>query len=752
MKRFLTILLLCTAISPIAHAQIGPFGSVIGTPTLWKLNGTQIVPASSSWTVDISNNGVLSDTDADTYIDPEESADEDFIRMYTAGSQVLTIDSSGNVGIGVSSPGDSFVIARSLDSSRINLGWTNGLANFPTLKFYNENGVDAGEVTIQSLTDDTRRGLFFNAPGVGGALSNSDNFFTARFGGASNKFYVSDNGTSTYLQSGHQMYLYAGAGSVPDITLTPQVVLNSSGDLGIGISSPISKLHVVDTTEQLRIGYDASTYTSVSVASDGGVTVSPTGTDADFSIDFSGATDGDFNVASGSLFVDSSTGDASIGAAGTNGYALRVYETTNSNVLYLQSAGSNTVSIFMQSSDRSATLSTSTDAQGVQSTGFMVGRNAGSDHFKMRSGNFATIYGALGVDSSTNVRLQANSGGAGIVLLPNGSNGVGIGLSSPDTKLDVNGAITLRDLSADPSDPDSGAFTYWQSDGTDTGSDGDVLMKVTDSGGTTKTFQLFDFSSGGLGTGVIYKGYTFVARDASSGENFQAGFYDYSDTDANLSNAGTTVTHGGANAPYAAHAFLVAGAAGTTDGSDLVVTVTGTSISDDGTRTGSDSEVIVADATASTTDQYYETTKKWLGTVTYTLSSTGGSTYAYDFNYGYAKYEDFGNRDFTVTEFESVGLANANDSSFEIELLYHSSTGWTYAATGFQAGGTVITSMNTTHSTEQDIDAGEPFAFKRTGLSQSVTGSGLEGLIIRVTTGINNSVSYMDSHVGIVFD
>jgi hypothetical protein len=247
-----------------------------------------------------------------------------------------------------------------------------------------------------------------------------------------------------------------------------------------------------------------------------------------------------------------------------------------------------------------------------------------------------------------------------------------------------------------------------------------------------------------------FKSYTFVSR-AATGEFFSAGFYDYSTTDANLTQAALTVNQGSANHPYAAHAFIVAGAAGTTDGSDLVLTVSGTSINDSGTRTPADSEVIVADATAAATDGYFETNKKWLGQITFTLSSTGGTTFSFDFNYGLCKYEDFGNRGFTLTDFEFVGLANANDTGFDIEVLHHNDTGWTYAATGFVAGNTPVAQMTVIHSTESDLVNGELFAFKRSGLSTVVDGAALEGLIIRLTIGANNSVSYMDAHLGVQF-
>ena len=70
---------------------------------------------------------------------------------------------------------------------------------------------------------------------------------------------------------------------------------------------------------------------------------------------------------------------------------------------------------------------------------------------------------------------------------------VGIGTTSPDTILDVNGAITTRELSSDPADPDEGANVKWQSDGTGAGDDGDIMMKIT-AGGVTKTITIIDFS------------------------------------------------------------------------------------------------------------------------------------------------------------------------------------------------------------------------------------------------------------------
>ena len=48
--------------------------------------------------------------------------------------------------------------------------------------------------------------------------------------------------------------------------------------------------------------------------------------------------------------------------------------------------------------------------------------------------------------------------------------------------------------SADPSDPAEGQWVMWMSDGTGSGGDGDILMKVT-AAGVTKFITLLDFSA-----------------------------------------------------------------------------------------------------------------------------------------------------------------------------------------------------------------------------------------------------------------
>lgn len=250
------------------------------------------------------------------------------------------------------------------------------------------------------------------------------------------------------------------------------------------------------------------------------------------------------------------------------------------------------------------------------------------------------------------------------------------------------------------------------------------------------------------------RSYSFSSQGITAGTYYVAGYYNAPAADANLSEASATVTLGNANVSYAAHAFLVARGAGSAAGGSgaVEIEVSGTSITDAGVRTTSDTEIIVADITALAANQFVETSKKWIGQVVYTLQNASGSTqttFSAVFNYGFNKYEDFGNRDFTLTDFECVGLAGANDTGFNIRLLKQDSSNWTYSAAAFVPGGTVLLNMNTIHSTEQNLANGIEFAFRRSGLSQAISGNDSEGLVVEITTGSANAVEIMNVHIGV---
>jgi len=58
----------------------------------------------------------------------------------------------------------------------------------------------------------------------------------------------------------------------------------------------------------------------------------------------------------------------------------------------------------------------------------------------------------------------------------------------------IQGPLRLDELSSDPTAPGEGEMVMWQSDGNDSGDDGDVMLSIR-AGGVTKTTTLVDFSA-----------------------------------------------------------------------------------------------------------------------------------------------------------------------------------------------------------------------------------------------------------------
>lgn len=235
-----------------------------------------------------------------------------------------------------------------------------------------------------------------------------------------------------------------------------------------------------------------------------------------------------------------------------------------------------------------------------------------------------------------------------------------------------------------------------------------------------------------------------VADVGNAGESYFAGFYEHDTTDVTLTQASLTKVFGTAGVAHAAHVYAVFAGAGTVDAGVVGLRVTGKSVTDLGVITASDSETLSSDITTITADQYLETGKKFVGQVTYELFTVSGTPTAYSltFNYGIVKYEDYGNQQFFVDGFQFVARAAANDSGFDIALIHHKTTGWTYAATGFSPPDNALASSSDDFGTDGGLSTGGYVAFKRTDLAQFIDGAGSEGLIVKVTTGAQNALSY----------
>jgi hypothetical protein len=252
---------------------------------------------------------------------------------------------------------------------------------------------------------------------------------------------------------------------------------------------------------------------------------------------------------------------------------------------------------------------------------------------------------------------------------------------------------------------------------------------------------------------------TFKSPASATGLFHTFGFYEAPAAHKVFTNAATTQTLGTANVPYHAHAFLVAketpaapsgGSTGTAK-----ITVTGTSVTDNGTRTASDSEILVADITTLTANKYVQTQKSWVGQVTFTIAATGNhTTFSCTANYGYASPFIFNESAVTIVGFEATGRGGAADNGFNIELLKHSTVGWVYSAGAFVPGGTVLYSLLTDMVTERNLANGIRFKYFRDDPEYAIDGTytgenygshlNSEGVVVRITTTANNAVESSD--------
>ena len=236
-------------------------------------------------------------------------------------------------------------------------------------------------------------------------------------------------------------------------------------------------------------------------------------------------------------------------------------------------------------------------------------------------------------------------------------------------------------------------------------------------------------SAGATSSTITEKSWAFASPAGASGTFYAGGFYEYGSLDNDFDPA---INFGTANASKAAHFFIVLGAQ-TVD--ELTIRITGTSINDNGVRTASDTQDIVI-PTGASVNNFYETSKKWLGQVTIEVISGTPKTC----NYGFNKYWDNRNSNFRVVGFEATFRGGANDANGDIIIRHHKSTGWTFNTGSTPTPPAALASMSTDHSTEKQFVNGEYGAWKRVNLNTLVLGGADEGTIIEVITSANKAI------------
>lgn len=213
------------------------------------------------------------------------------------------------------------------------------------------------------------------------------------------------------------------------------------------------------------------------------------------------------------------------------------------------------------------------------------------------------------------------------------------------------------------------------------------------------------------------------AFQSNSPVQYVGGFYQFSGDDDDFA---PLISWGDANYGKAAHFLLITGAP-TVD--TLTIHIIGTSITDFGVQVGTDTEDIVIPA-GTPANRCIESSKKWNGEIT--VEAVSGTPVAC--NYGWAKYHDFENQDFRVTELECLWESDSTDSTSNIILVHHRASGWTFNAGDNPTLPTGIASWGVDHVGNTTLAVG-PGAWKRTNLDTFVAGSEGEGIMFCVHSG-----------------
>lgn len=204
-------------------------------------------------------------------------------------------------------------------------------------------------------------------------------------------------------------------------------------------------------------------------------------------------------------------GDHTFSAVGTSTTAVVYVEggaSMTGDYIAIRSSGSGTDDIF--DIDADGNLSVDTDVLVVDAVNDRVGVNKAAPGVafdvdgEIRADGTTSIWlrsaiGAILIDSSTTIRkvgtdLQIGQSSNYSSLSLYAGNSEVVDLTTSRMNL-LSIALLQGALSADPADPAADSWTLWMSDGTGSGDDGDIMAKVTDSGGTTKTITVIDYSA-----------------------------------------------------------------------------------------------------------------------------------------------------------------------------------------------------------------------------------------------------------------
>ncbi len=320
--------------------------------------------------------------------------------------------SSGNIGIGTTTPGTKLYVANTSGSSYLTLD-SGGASSEPGVLFK------------QDSSSKWALGTTFSSSGSDFYLYNYNTASTVLTGDHATGYV----GIGTTTPWGKLSITGSGTGTglafaVADSTNTPRFVIQDNGNIGIGTTTPSVPFHVVSTSiPQARIAYDSSNYTDVRY-------------------------DGFNTVGGAQTFLNAGSEKMRISSAGNVGIGT----TSPAAKLEVSSSGSGNPVSFYMDGDRG-----------------LLNAQAGNIGFRNKSTNIASIDGYTGatggsINYGQLVFSTANSGSLIERMRITESGNVGIGTTTPQQKLAVSSSGDTR-LVIDSSGAGSQSILSFQNQG-----------------------------------------------------------------------------------------------------------------------------------------------------------------------------------------------------------------------------------------------------------------------------------------------
>ena len=416
--------------------------------------------------------GGVIDVDQDTYVSTEKTSDDDTLFFYTSGVERARITNAGNVGIGTTSPQQILFVQ---PTSGVNFGISN---SGTSLRLNALN--DAATTNVPMEFTGSKFGFLTGSVGIGTASPD----FNLHIEAASDptiRIQDTTNNSKLDLRAEDSTVLIRSTGNHSmrfDVNQTERMRLDTSGNLGIGTTSPQFKL---DVAGGLRLYQNTS-----SVGSGLGITIENDGTgdsvvqfvlsgtrrwvtgidnsDSDkFKIASSSDLDSDAHLTiltGGNVGIGTTSPNAKLEISGDTRSGGRIlYGGTESNYL----TGVSYASIY-----------------GTADTFESVSGLFGSLVLQSRSNTDRPIIFVTGATPSEKMRLSS-------------SGSLGIGTTSPSRELEIQGSGNVFARITASTDSDSAALELnnngnelWTLKADDTAAD---YFKITNNAGTALTID-----------------------------------------------------------------------------------------------------------------------------------------------------------------------------------------------------------------------------------------------------------------------